>query len=298
MPEDNTRCGCQLKKMEITMTRKMRILSMLLVAMLAIPAFAIAQEATDTEPLDPLPTIISVKTSAGWGIGRARQLYGYNGQSEVWWSTGQGAKMNLALDVPVIQIDVVDSSNGGLGKTPLVGLEIEAATGYYLSTGGTTNEQFGSGFRTTTRTTSYVPITLGFNARSSFGAGMPSIYLGAGGGIYLVGIYEEHVSNSTDGKELFTRTMNPPVPFALYGALGMEFPLLYSVDDGNSALDLFTELRFTDMTSYVYQYQETTPSGGASTVNPRFDSNEKYVPFYQRSSSNLAITLGLKFNIY
>jgi len=246
-----------------------------------------------------LPTLISIKASSGWGIGRSRQLYGFNGSSPVYWSTGEGVKMNLALDLPLIPVDVVnaDSIPGEPSAIPVVGLELEAATGYHLSTGGTTNDALSNNvFITTKRTTAYIPVTLGLNARSSFGPGLPSVYIGAGGGVYLVGIYEEQVSNST-GAPSFTRKMSPPLPFALYGALGFEIPLAYYPEDGNSMFDFFGELRLTEMSNYVYDYQVQS-DGTSSTLDPRTDPGMLYLKEFQRSASNVALSLGFKINIY
>jgi hypothetical protein len=266
------------------------------------PAGAFAQDVfDDAAPLEGLPTVISVKMGAGWGIGRARQLYGYNGTSEVYWSTGEGVKLNLALDIPIMPIEVVntDSFDVGLAKTPIVALELEAGTGYHISTGGTTNDPLPNGsFQSTKRTTGFVPITLGLNARSSFGAGMPSVYVGAGGGVYLVALYQEQVSNSLSPDNSFTRMVTPPLPFGLYGAIGLEFPLAYSPDDGNSFFDLYTELRLTEMSSYVYSYQVVDKNGGTTTVSPKLDPDQLYLKDYQRSASSVALTVGIKFNIY
>lgn len=271
-------------------------------AIALMPQSLFAQDEPLDAPLEGLPTIFSVKISGGWGIGRSRQLYGYNGGSPIYWSTGEGAKMNLALDLPIIPIEVMntDSFDIGYSKTPVVALELEAATGYHFSTGGTTVDALpGGNLQTTARSTAYVPVTLGLNARSSFGAGMPSIYIGAGGGVYLVALYSETVTNTLDPTENFTRKMTPPLPFGLYGAMGFEFPLAYSPDDGNSFFDLFGEIRLTEMSNYVYDSQITKTNGGAvSTVNTVDDHSLLFMNQAQRSASNVSITLGLKFNIY
>lgn len=272
----------------------------ILALMLSAPIVAAAQDFTDDAPLEGLPTLVSIKASGGWGIGRGRQLYGYNGSAPVWWSTGEGVKMNLALDLPIVPIEVVnpDSIDGEPSTTPVVALEMEAGTGYNLSTGGTTNDAVSNNvFITTKRTTAYIPVTLGLNARSSFGPGLPSVYVGAGGGIYLTGIYEENVSSSAEGSTSFTRRMSPPVPFVLYGALGMEIPLAYSPEDGNSFFDFFGELRLTEMSNYIYDYQVVS-GNGTSTVDETTDPNLLFLHDSQRSGSNVSLSLGFKINIY
>ncbi len=254
--------------------------------------------AQDVEPAE-LPTLFSVKASAGYGLGRARQMYGHDGSSEVWWSTGQGAKLNLALDLPIIPVDVVDSLGSNSGTVPVVGLELEAASGYHLSTGGTTNDPIGGGvFQTTTRTTSYIPVTLGLNARTSFGGGLPSIYIGAGGGVWIVGTYQEDVSFS-DHSTGFTRKMHPPIPFGLYGAIGFELPLMYDPNDANSMFDLFAEVRLTEMTTYVYEYDAVT-NGTSNTVSldPLSDPSQPYPRDAARSASNVSLSIGFKYNLY
>jgi hypothetical protein len=265
---------------------------LLLVTFFGLSSAAMAQD--DAAPLDGFPTIFSVKASGGYALGRSRQLYGYNGNSEVWWSTGEGTKLNLALDLPMIPVDVVDSFGGPRGLTPVVGLELEAASGYYLSAGGTTNEIIDGVFQTTTRTAAYIPITLGLNARSSFGAGLPSVYIGAGGGVYLIGIYEEHVST---GSSDYTRKMHPPIPFALYGTLGMELPILYDPDAGNSMLDIFGELRVTEMSTYIYDYDVIT-ANGVERRDPITDPQQPLPRTSQRSASNVALSIGVKYNLF
>ena len=265
---------------------------LILAATLVLSTAAYAQE--DAGPVDGLPTIFSVKIGGGYGLGRSRQFYGYNGSSEVWWSTGEGTKLNLALALPLIPVDVVDSFGGPRGLVPVVGLELEAATGYDLSSGGTTNDLVGSQLQTTTRTTSYVPVTLGLNARSSFGGGLPSVYIGAGGGVYLIGIYEEQV---TMGSSQLTRKMHPPLPFGLYGCLGVELPILYDPDAGNSMLDIYGELRLTEMSNYIYDYDVIT-SGGVERRDPMSDPQQPYPRTSQRSASNVALSIGVKYNLY
>jgi hypothetical protein len=280
------------------MNMKKIIIALAALLLIELPTPVFAQDEEEFFPEQGYPTLVSFKLGGGWGIGRARQLYGYNGTSEVWWSTGEGAKINLALDLPIVPIEVVnpDSLDFGLSTTPLVGLELEAATGYHLSTGGTTNDAISNNvFVTTKRTTAYVPVTLGLNARSSFGAGMPSVYVGVGGGIWLVAIYEEEISNSAGSS--FKRKMDPPLPFGLYGALGFEIPLAFFPEDGNSMVDMYGELRLTEMSNYVYEYQ-VSGDGASTTIDPRFDPNQLYMRQAQRSASNVALTLGFKVNIY
>jgi hypothetical protein len=282
--------------MKLVSKFKIRSSALALLATIAFVSNAFAQD--DAAPLGSLPTLFSVKVSGGWGIGRSRQMYGLNGTSEVWWSTGQGAKMNLALALPIIPIDVVDSMGSNTGIVPVVGLELEAGTGYHLSTGGTTNEGIGGGFQATTRTTAYIPVTLGLNARTSFGGGLPSVYIGAGGGIYLVGIYEENVSysSSTNG---FTRKMHPPLPFGLYGALGFELPLMYDPDDANSMFDLFAEIRMTEMSAYIYDYNVVnSETSSTASTSLQTDPTVTHLRDAQRSASNVSLSLGFKFNLY
>ena len=258
-----------------------------------LPTYVLGQEIV--APADGLPTLMSVKTGAGWGLGRSSQLYGKNGSNDVWWSTGEGIKMNLALDLPLITVNVIDSLGSPSGTVPVVGLELEAASGYDLSTGGTTNDLIpGGAFQTTTRTSSYIPITLGLNARTNFGGGLPSVYVGAGGGIYLVGIYQEDVSYSNNPSANFSRKMHPPLPFGLYGSIGFELPLLYDPNDGNSFLDLYTEVRLTEMSAYIYDYDVP----GSTIQTPQGDPTMLYLKDPQRSASSVALTLGIKFNLY
>lgn len=243
---------------------------------------------TDNESL---PTIMSIKLSGGFGIGRARENYGFNGSDAIWWSAGQGVKMDAAIDIPLLPIEVInsDAMDNEPERFSIVGLELEFASGYHISVGGTTV----SGSQTSSWTYTYVPITIGFNARATFGAGMPSVYIGAGGGLYLKGIYEQNIS--TANSAVSTKNVyDPPVPFALYGLMGLEIPLLYSPDDGNSLLDLFVQARLSEATNYIYKYTSTTttPSSSSSIVNT--------VPGggFGHTASNAAFSLGIKFNIY
>ena len=273
---------------------------MLLALAALVPAHVSrAQDGDVLAPAMELPTLLSVKTSAGWGIGRSRQMYGMSGKNEIWWSNGEGLKLNLALDLPLIPVDVVDSLGSTSGIVPVVGLELEAATGYHLSTGGTTVDPLAGGAtQTTTRTAAFIPITLGLNARTNFGGGLPSVYVGAGGGIYLVGIYQEEVVFSSSDNAGFTRKMHPPLPFGLYGALGVELPLLYDPDDGNSSFDLYLEARMTEMSVYLYDYDVDYVAGKSGRASPRTDATQLYMKDSQRSASSVALTLGVKFNLY
>jgi hypothetical protein len=244
------------------------------------------------------PTLFSIKASAGYGLGRSRQAYNAPKSDDLWWSTGQGVKMDLALALPLIPVDVVDSLGSTSGTVPIVGLELEASTGYHLSAGGTTSDPLGGGVTlTTTRTASYVPVLLGLNARTNFGGGLPSVYIGAGGGIYLVGLYQEDVTSS-DGAANFTRKMHPPLPFALYGSLGFEMPLMYDQDAGNSMLDLYTEFRLTEMSVYVYDYDIYPASGGVQLSRPEDDKYYVSQTGPQRSASNVSLSIGIKYNLY
>ena len=51
---------------------------------------AMAQDGETEGPLEPLSTLFSIKVSGGYGLGRARQLYGSNGSDPVYWSAGEG----------------------------------------------------------------------------------------------------------------------------------------------------------------------------------------------------------------
>src|SRR5579871_972540 len=128
--------------------------------------------AQQTDQSGPAPTLFSIKASAGYGLGRSRQLYSKLGSDDVWWSTGEGTKLDLGLDLPLIPVDVVDSLGSTSGIVPVVGLELEASTGYHLSAGGTTSDPLGGGVTlTTTRVASFVPVLVGLNARTNFGGG-------------------------------------------------------------------------------------------------------------------------------
>jgi len=242
---------------------------------------------------ESLPTILSIKVSGGYGIGRARQLIGTNGTDEIWWSAGQGVKMDAAIDIPLLPIEVINSDAGDEepDRFSIVGLEMEFASGYHISSGGTTATQTLGGLQTTTRSYTYIPITLGFNTRATFGAGMPSVYIGAGGGVYIKGIYEDNISTAKTSNTT-KNTYDPPIPFVLYGLMGLEIPLLYSPDDGNSMLDLFVQAKLSEATNYIYKYTTTTSSpttSNTSVVN---------VTGYGATASNVAFSLGIKFNIY
>ena len=234
---------------------------------------------------------MSIKLSGGYGIGRARQNIGDNGTDAIWWSAGQGVKMDAAIDIPLLPIEVInsDADENEPERFSIVGLEMEFASGYHISTGGTTV----SGNQTTTRTYTYIPITIGFNARATFGAGMPSVYIGAGGGIYLKGIYEDNTTTANSANTT-KNVYDPPVPFALYGLMGLEIPLLYSPDDGNSMFDLFVQARLSEATNYIYKWTTivSTPSSSNTSVVIAPGAG------FGATASNVAFSLGIKFNIY
>ncbi len=262
-------------------------------ALLLICSEANAQAGDVIAPTDPesLATILSVKLSGGFGIGRANQNFGSNGSSAVWWGYGQGVKMDAAIDIPLLPIEVInsDAQDNEPERFSIVGLELEFASGYHISVGGTSAD----GASTTTRSYTYIPITIGFNARATFGAGMPSVYIGAGGGLYLKGIYEDNTTTANTA----TATKNaydPPLPFALYGQMGLEIPLLYSPDDGNSLLDFFVQAKLSEATNYIYKYTSTvsTPSSVSNTIVTPAGLG------YGSTASNVAFSLGIKFNIY
>lgn len=268
------------------------LLAALLVAALSVEAFAQGQgDVIDPSTnAEPLYTMFSVKVSGGYSMGRARQIVGFNSGDAVYWSAGQGVKMDAAFDMPILPIEMInnDGEEYGPERIPYVGLELELGTGYHLSTGGTTNESLGSGVATTTRSYCYVPITLGLNARASFGPGLPSVYIGAGGGLHLTAVYEDHVTYSNSSISDM-RTYDPPLPFELYGAMGMEFPLMYSADDGNSMVDLFAQVRLTEVTNYIYQYTDSPSNATATIVKTLGEAH---------SASNVALSLGIKINLY
>jgi hypothetical protein len=251
-----------------------------------------AQTGDVLEPRDnqSLPTLMSVKLSGGYGIGRATTFIGGDGSNGIWWSAGQGVKMDAALDIPLLPIEVInsDADENEPERFSIVGLEMEFATGYHISTGGTTV----NGSQTTTRTLTYLPITLGFNTRATFGAGMPSVYIGAGGGVHLNAIFEDNISTANSASTT-KNVYNPPLPFELYGLMGLEIPLLYSPDDGNSMLDLFIQAKLTEVTNYIYKYTSTTSSPTSSSSQIVDLGNG-----FGQTGSNVAFSLGIKFNIY
>jgi hypothetical protein len=251
-----------------------------------------AQTGDVIQPTDneSLPTLLSIKLSGGFGLGRARNFLGNNGSDLVYWSAGQGVKMDMAMDIPLLPIEVInsDADENEPERFSIVGLEMEFASGYHISTGGTTV----SGSQTTTKTSTYLPVTLGFNTRATFGAGMPSVYIGAGGGVHLKAIFEDNIStanSSTSTKNVY----DPPVPFELYGFMGLEIPLMYSPDDGNSMLDLFVQARLTEVTNYIYKFTSTT-----TTPTSSFTQVINIGQGYGQSGSNVAFSIGIKYNLY
>jgi hypothetical protein len=280
------------------MIRPKRLFCQIAMLMVLASATKLRAQDADQPQANPLPTVFSVKVSGGYGLGRATQLYGYDASTPVWWSTGQGTKLNLAFDLPLIPVYVVDSLGSTSGTVPVVGLEFEFASGYDLSSGGTTNDPIGTGnvIQTTTRNSSYIPVTIGLNARTNFGGGAPSIYIGAGGGVWIIADYQEDVSYSNNSPGL-TRTMHPSIPFGLYGALGFELPLMYDPNDANSMFDLFAEIRLTEMTTYISSY-DVTSGGQTTTLTPQTDPSLLYLQDQARSASNVSLSLGFKFNIY
>jgi hypothetical protein len=250
-----------------------------------------AQTGDVLEPTnESLPTLLSIKLSGGYGIGRARNFLGTNGTDQIYWSAGQGVKMDVAMDIPLLPIEVInsDADENEPERFSIVGLEMEFASGYHISTGGTTV----SNSQTTTKISTYLPVTMGFNTRATVGAGLPSVYIGAGGGVHLKAIYEDDISYANSSFST-KRVYDPPVPFELYGLIGLEIPLMYSPDDGNSMLDLFVQARLTEVTNYIYKYTQTdsTPSSSSITVVNLGQG-------YGQSGSNVAFSLGIKYNLY
>jgi hypothetical protein len=235
-------------------------------------------------------TILSARLSAGYGIGRGTQNLGTNGGDPVWWSAGQGIKMDAALDLPLLPIEVINT--GAEENEPerfsVVGLELELGSGYHFSTGG----KFSSNGGTTVRTYTYVPVTIGFNVRTSFGAGLPSVYIGGGGGTHWKAIYEDNTTFANSATTIRNQ-YDPPLPFELYGQIGLEIPLMYSPDDGNSLIDLFVQARLSEATNYIYQANVTTSTPTSTTTSVQTLGSGR-----AESASNGAFTLGIKFNIY
>jgi len=246
-------------------------------------------------PEESLPTLLSFRLSAGYGIGRARENLGTNGTDAVWWSAGQGVKLDAAIDLPLLPVEIINTGadENEPERYSIVGLEAELASGYHISGGGKFSTVISNISQTTTRTYTYVPITIGFNARVSFGAGMPSVYIGAGGGIHWKAIYEDNTSIANSSTSI-RREYDPPVPFELYGQMGLEIPLLYSPDDGNSMLDLFVQARLSEATNYIYDYKQTTSSPLGSTTTVVTVSGAGV----GETASNVAFSLGLKYNLY
>jgi hypothetical protein len=238
------------------------------------------------------PTILSARLSGGYGIGRARENIGTSGGDPVWWSGGQGVKMDAALDLPLVPIEVINSGadENEPERFSVVGLELELASGYHISDG---TKFTTSSNQTLTKKYTYVPVTLGFNVRTSFGAGLPSVYIGAGGGIYWNAIYADDGSVPSTSTTIHNE-YTPPIPFVLYGQMGLEIPLMYSSDDGNSLIDLFVQARLSEVTNYIYDYKSTvsTPTSTATTVVTISNIGRA------EPASNVAFTLGIKFNIY
>ncbi len=248
---------------------------------------------------EPLYTLFSIKLSGGYGFGRGSQLYGKAGSEDIYWSAGEGAKMDMGLVVPLLPIDVVnlDGEEFGPERFPIVGLEMELASGYHISTGGTTNDETLGTVMTTSRKYTYIPITLGFNARATLGVGMPSVFVGVGGGVNIHGIYEDRVSFS-NSSTTYTRKYDPPIPFTIYGVMGFEIPLLYSAEDGNSMVDLFVQGRLEDVTNYIYDYRVNGSDGSQVVVSPKDDAFLINTTETARSASSASISLGFKINIY
>lgn len=282
--------------------KKMKFMFALLAALVsAVPAMS--QDFPDgvlsPDESEPLYTLFSIKLSGGYGFGRGSQLYGKAGSEDIYWSAGEGAKMDMGLVVPLLPIDVVnlDGEEFGPERFPIVGLEMELASGYHISTGGTTNDETLGTVMTTSRKYTYIPITLGFNARATLGVGMPSVFVGVGGGVNIHGIYEDRVSFS-NSSTTYTRKYDPPIPFTIYGVMGFEIPLLYSAEDGNSMVDLFVQGRLEDVTNYIYDYRVNGSDGSQVVVRPNDDDLLLNTTETARSASSASISLGFKINIY
>ncbi len=284
------------------MRKNLSITSLALLLLLGVGSLR-AQEGGITLPEsdEPLSTLFSIKLSGGYGLSRASSLYGMNGTDPVYWSAGQGAKMDLGLVLPLLPVDIMNVDGEEFGEPtryPVVGLEMEFASGYQISVGGTTNDILPSGaLMKTERSYSAVPITLGFNARAALGAGLPSVFIGAGGGLNIKAVYEDHVSFSNTSTT-YTRKYDPPIPLVLYAVIGFEIPLLYSPDDGNSAVDLFGQLKLTEGTYYIYDYTVTGSDGSQSVVRAGDDQFLLYTKQDSRSISNASMSLGFKINLY
>ncbi|MEI8135248.1 MAG: hypothetical protein WCH46_09295 [bacterium] len=265
--------------------------AILLIASTLLPLSKLAAQTNGGATDQSQATILSARLSTGFGIGRARESLGANGSDAVWWSTGQGMKLDAALDLPLLPVEMLNSGGdeNDAERNSVIGIELELGSGYHFSTGG----KYTSGSQTVSRTYCYVPLTLGFNVRASFGAGSPSIYIGAGGGTHWKCIYEDNITIANSSTTILNK-YDPPLPFELYGQLGLEIPLLYTPEDGNSLMDLFIQARFEEATNYIYDYESkvSTPSATSTTVVTVSGAG------HGESASNVAFALGIKFNIY
>jgi hypothetical protein len=280
-----------------------RTLILSLLAALLLTASANAQEADILQPGsdEPVYTIFSVKLSGGYGVGRARQMYGLAGNEQVYWSPAQGAKLDIGLVIPLLPIDVVNLEGEEFGPEhyPVVGLELEVASGYHMSTGGTTNDELSGGnIMTTKRFYSAIPVTIGFNARATLGPGFPSIFAGVGGGVNIKAEYQDNISFSAN-PTTYTRKYDPPIPMVIYGVLGFEIPLLYSAEEGNSIVDLFAQARLEESSLRVYDYKVEGSDGSQAVVRPGQDPYMLYLKDDDlRTASSVSFSLGVKINIF
>jgi hypothetical protein len=115
--------------------------------------------------------------------------------------------------------------------------------------------------------------------------------------VHLRAIYRDNIS-FTGSNAKFERRYDPPVPFALYGVMGFELPLLYSPDEGNSFVDLFAQVKLIEATNYIYDYQLRNDAGGTSVMTAGRDPYLLYTKESARSASSASLSLGFKINLY
>ncbi len=84
----------------------------------------------------------------------------------------------------------------------------------------------------------------------------------------------------------------------MYGTIGVEIPLLYSADDGNSLIDLFIQGRLEEVTNYIYDFRLEGSDGTNSVIHPEDDALLLHPLDNNRSASSASLSLGFKINIY
>jgi hypothetical protein len=73
--------------------------------------------------------------------------------------------------------------------------------------------------------------------------------------------------------------------------------MMYDENDANSMFDLFAEIRLTEMTSYIYNY-DVSGAQVATSQDPLKDPTLLYPKDNARSASNVALSVGFKYNLY